>query len=246
MNGINRISNVGKVLALLVLLGTTGCRTRSFLSTKQEVNLGREGSKQIEVSYRVDTSSPDADRVRRIGQKLLPHVDKRDVPYAFKVLEEPSVNAVSLPGGPVYIFRGLLDMVGDDDDALACVMGHEIGHVNGRHAARQISSQYATQLLLIFGVPDPNIQQVAGLGAELIGLKYSREDEYDADRRGLSYAQYAGYDPNGMIRFFDRLNRAEKRRGGGPPEWQRTHPLGTTRIQKAQALIENKNYRYGQ
>jgi beta-barrel assembly-enhancing protease len=246
MNGLNRRAQLGVLLAILSLTGATGCRTRSFLSTKQEVNLGREGSRQIEVSYRVDTSSPDADRVRKIGQKLLPHIDKRDVPYSFKVLEEPSVNAVSLPGGPVYIFRGLLDMLGDDDDALACIIGHEIGHVNGRHAARQLSSAYATQLLLIFGVPDPNIQQVAGLGAELIGLKYSRDDEYDADRRGLSYAHYAGFDPNGIIRFFERLDRLEKRRGGGPAEWLRTHPLNTTRIQKAQTVIENKNYRYGQ
>ena len=208
--------------------------------------MGREGSRQIEMEYRVDTSSPDADRVRRIGQRLLPHVDKRDVPYAFKVLEEPSVNAVSLPGGPVYIFRGLLDAIGDDDDALACVIGHEIGHVNGRHAARQISSQYATQLLLIFGVPDPNIQQVAGLGAELVGLKYSRDDEYDADRRGLSYAHYAGYDPQSMIRFFEKLERIEKRQGKAPAEWLRNHPLSSARIEKANTLIENKNFRYGQ
>ncbi len=246
MNGfITRHSRL-LLLFLLCLAGTTGCRTRSFLSTKQEVNLGREGSRQVEMEYRVDTSSPDADRVRRIGQRLLPHVDKRDVPYSFKVLEEPSVNAVSLPGGPVYIFRGLLDAIGDDDDALACIIGHEIGHINGRHAARQISSQYATQLLLIFGVPDPNIQQVAGLGAELAGLKYSREDEYEADRRGLSYAHYAGYDPQSMIRFFDKLDRMEKRQGKAPAEWLRTHPLSTGRIEKANTLVENKNYRYGQ
>ena len=208
--------------------------------------MGKEGSRQIEMEFRIDNSSEDADRVRRIGQKLLPHVDKRAVPYTFKVLEDKSINAVSLPGGPVYVFRGLLDMMGDDDDALACVMGHEIGHINGRHAARQMSSQFATQLLLTLGIPNANVQQLAGLGAELMSLKYSRDDEYDADRRGLSYAYHAGYDPNGIVRFFAKLDQLEKRRGGGPPEWQRSHPVNNARIQQAETIISNKNYRYGQ
>lgn len=238
----------GVLAALLAILalGTSGCRTRSFLSTKQEVSMGKEGSRQVEIEYRVDATSADAERVRRIGQSLLPHIDKRDVPYSFKVLEDRNINAVSLPGGPIYIFRGLLDLLGDDDDALAVIIGHELGHVNGRHAARQISSAWATNLLLIFGIPNPNVQQLAGLGAELIGLKYSREDEFDADRRGLSYAQFAGYDPDGLIRFFEKMERVERRFGGGDPEWLRTHPLNKARIDRAETLIENKNYRYGQ
>lgn len=232
--------------ALLLIAGTTGCRTRSFLSTRQEIGLGKEGARQIEIEYRVDTWSPDAERVRRIGERLLPHTDKREVPYSFKVLDDRNINAISLPGGPVYVFRGLLDLLGDDDDALACIIGHELGHINGRHAARQISSDFATNLLLIFGIPDPTAQQFAGLGAQIIGLKYSRDDEFDADRRGLSYARFAGYDPRGMIRFFEKMERVERRYGGGPPEWLRTHPLNRARIRRAETLIENQNYRYGQ
>ena len=234
------------LLLLLVGLNTTGCRTKSFLSTRQEIGLGREGSRQIEQEYRVDTASPDAERVRRIGQSLLPHVDRRDVPYSFKVLDTREINAVSLPGGPVYVFRGLLDMVGDDDDALACIIGHEIGHVNGRHVARQISSQYLTNILITFGIPNSNIQNLAGLGSEILGLKFSRDDEYEADRRGLSYAHFAGYDPNGMTRFFGKLARLEKRQGSHDPEWLQNHPLSSARIDKADALIANNNFRYGQ
>lgn len=234
------------ILLAMVAFSATGCRTRSFLSTRQEVSMGREGSRQVEMEFRVDTTSADAERVRRIGQSLLPHIDKRDVPYSFKVLEDRNINAVSLPGGPVYIFRGLLDLVGDDDDALAAIIGHEIGHINGRHAARQISSAWATNLLLIFGIPNPNVQQLAGLGASLIGLKYSRDDEFDADRRGLSYAQYAGYDPDGLIRFFEKMERVERRHGSSDPEWLRTHPLNKARIERAGVVIENKNFRHGQ
>ena len=228
------------------LPGVAGCRTRSFLSTKQEVNLGREGARQVEQQYRVDTSSPDADRVRRVGQSLLAHTDRRDIPYAFKVLDAKEINAFSIPGGPVYVYRGLLDMMGDDDDALACVLGHEIGHVNGRHAARQISSQLATNVLISLTPLGATGQNLAGLGAELAGLKYSRDDEYDADRRGLSYAHHAGYNPQGMIRFFEKLQRLEKRQGSAGPEWLRNHPVTTARIAKAEAMIERNDYRYGQ
>lgn len=224
----------------------SGCRTRSFLSTRQEINLGREGSRQIEQEYRVDVSSPDAERVRKVGQRLLPHIDKRDVPYSFKVLEVKDVNALSLPGGPVYVYRGLLDMLGDDDDALACILGHEVGHVNGRHAARQISSRLATNVLIGLAVPTATGQNLAGLGAEIVGLSYGREDEYDADRRGLSYAHFAGYNPKGMIRFFKRLQQLEKRTGSAGPEWLNNHPVTGARISKAEMIIENNNFRFGQ
>lgn len=236
-------------LLLLYMAGAslTGCRTRSFLSTKQEIALGKEGARQIEAEYRVDTASPDAERVRRIGAKLLPHVDKRDVPYIFKVLEANEVNAVALPGGPLYVFRGLLDMVDpEDDDALACVIGHEIGHINGRHAARQISSDLLTGILIYVGVPGSTNQELARLASGVISLKYSREDELDADRRGLSYASHAGYNPEGLIRFFTKLERMERIAGGEKNEWLRTHPMNASRIERAKVLIENQNFRYGQ
>ncbi len=125
-------------------------------------------------------------------------------------------------------------------------MGHECGHINARHAARQISSQFITNILLGLAIPNPTSQNLAGLGAELISLKYSRDDEYEADRRGLSYAHFAGYNPEGMIRFFKKLQRMEKREGGGGPEWLQTHPLTGARIQKAETLIEHNDFRYGQ
>lgn len=232
-------------IAILALSGLTGCRTKSFLSTKQEINLGKEASREVEQQFRVDTKSPDAERVRTIGQRLLPHLDRPGINYTFKVLDVKDINAFSLPGGPVYVFRGLLDMMGDDDDALACVLGHECGHVAARHAARQLSSNITTSLLINIFIPNPTYNQLAGMGAGVVGLKYSRDDEYEADRRGLSYASEAGYDPNGMVRFFDKLARLEHRQGGGDPEWLRDHPVTQARIDKAEAIIENKDYRYG-
>src|SRR5581483_3064373 len=151
------------LLIVLVMPGLTGCRTKRFLSTRQEVGLGKEAARQVEQELRVDTSSPDAERVRRVGASLLAHMDRRDVPYSFKVLDAKEINAFSLPGGPVYVFRGLLDMMGDDDDALACVLGHECAHINARHAARQISSQFATNILIGLAIPTATGQNLAGL-----------------------------------------------------------------------------------
>ena len=242
----NNIARIAALFAILACFCLTGCRTRSFLSTKQEVSLGKEGARQVEQELRVDTSSKDAERVRRVGQSLLAHIDRRDIPYSFKVLDAKEINAFSLPGGPVYVYRGLLDMMGDDDDALACVLGHELGHVNGRHSARQISSQLATNVLIGFAIPNRTGQNLAGLGAELAGLKFSRDDEYDADRRGLSYAHYAGYDPSGMVRFFKKLQRLEKREGVAGPEWLLNHPVTGARISKAETMIDRKDFRYGQ
>lgn len=233
-------------LALVLAPGLYGCRTRSFLSTKQEVTMGQEGAREVEQEFRVDTSSPDAERVRRIGQRLLPHIDRRDIPYSFKVLDSPEINAFSLPGGPVYVYRGLLDFIGNDDDALACIIGHELGHVNARHVARQVSSNFINSLFIDIFIPNPTANAGASILDEIIGLKYSRDEEYEADRRGLSYAHFAGYDPNGLIRFFDKLRRLEKREGGHSPEWLQDHPLTKERIAKAKEIIAQGDYRYGQ
>jgi predicted Zn-dependent protease len=233
------------VFALLLLTALSGCRTRSFLSTKQEVGLGKEGAREVEQEMRVDTADADADRVRRIGQSLLPHMDRRDVPYSFKVIDAPEVNAFSLPGGPVYVYRGLLDMI-DDDDELACVIAHECGHINARHVARRISSELVNNLAIGLLIPNATIANTAGLLDQIMGLKYSRDDEYEADRRGLSYAHFAHFDPKGMSRFFAKLERMEKRQGGGDPEWLRDHPLTKERIAKVETLIDHNDFRYGQ
>jgi len=234
----------GGAAALAAASLLAGCRAKNILGTRDEVAIGKEASQEIEKQFRVDAASQDAQRVRRIGERLLIHSDQRPgVPYSFKVLDTKEVNAVSLPGGPVYVMRGLLDLVGDDDDALACVMGHELGHVNGRHAAKQISQQIQTNLAIGILLRGGTAQQLAGLGADLLGLKYGRDDEYESDRRGLSYAFKAGFDPKGLIRFFQKLQAMEK--SGGTPEFLRTHPVTRSRIERAERIIEAQDYPYG-
>ncbi|MEP6755084.1 MAG: M48 family metalloprotease [Chthonomonadales bacterium] len=236
------------ILAIFAVTILTGCAGGNLLSTKDEVRIGRRSAENIEHQVRVDASSDDAMRVRRIGERLVLHCDPRPgVPYSFKVIDINEVNAASLPGGPVYVYRGLLDLLGNDDDALACVIGHEIGHINGRHIAKQFTKQMEAGLLVgvLLQGKAPIAQELANAGLDLLSFKFSRDDETDADRRGISYAYKAGFDPVGMIHMFERLQSVEKRAGGAPPELLRNHPLTSARIDRVKKIIETQDYKFG-
>ena len=147
------------------------------------------------------------------------------------------INAFALPGGPIYVFRGLIDAVGDDDDMLACVLGHEMAHINRRHANKQYTKGLWASILISLGTKG-KVRDIAEITSALLELKYSRQDEYEADRLGIEYAYKAGYDPNGIVRFFELLKAKEK--GGDPGVLAnlRTHPLTENRIWRAKQHIE--------
>lgn len=233
------------LLAASMLVAGSGCKNTNFLSTKDEVKLGKDASEEIEHRYKVDAKSEDCVRVRTIGARIAEHSDARPgVPYSYKVLDIKDVNAVSLPGGPVYVYRGLMDLVGKDDDALACIIAHETGHIDARHAAKQISQEMLANVGISIILKGGTAQNIGALASDLMSLHYSRDDEYEADMRGLSYAKKAGFNPVGMVRFFKKLEAMEKK-GGKDPELLRTHPLTRNRIVRVEKAIETENYRYG-
>ena len=225
-------------------LGLAGCKSGTFsnhYNTAQEVKMGQEYSNQVETQSRMDLDPVENARVQRIAKPIFEQARllRPDVVYSIKIIDSREVNAFSLPGGWVYVYTGLLDKIGNDDDALACVIGHESSHVVFRHAVKQISDAEAKGLLVnILGATTNNYNLYNGATAlyELDQLHYSREDEYQADKYGLMFAYNAGYDPYGMPRFFAKLQQLEKV-NGAPPAYELDHPLTKTRILRANQLI---------
>ncbi|MDD5027518.1 MAG: Maf and M48 domain-containing protein [Candidatus Omnitrophica bacterium] len=210
----------------------TGEQESYYYSTDKEVQMGRAIAREVAKEYKLGDDPLMQKRVEDIGRKIVAVCDRKEIDYHFFVLEDDSVNAVSLPGGYVYIFKGLVEKVANDDE-LAGVIAHEVGHIVARHSIKKLQAQqgYSILRLLVAVAPSPG-----GVGAaadtaftELI-LGYSREDELLADQLGTRYAQLAGYDPHAMVKFLEKLQEVEKRRPLQEKNYYKTHPYVPDRI----------------
>jgi predicted Zn-dependent protease len=213
----------------------TGQKKLSFLSHDQEIQLGQQGDAEIIAQYGVYDDAALAAHVSEIGQVVAAKSDDPSYPYTFRILNTADVNAFALPGGFVYVTRGLLAYL-ENDAQLAMVLGHEIGHVNAHHTARQMaSSQLANLAIGIGGAIFADIRPFLGaaqVGLQLLFLKYSRDDEREADELGVRYATRAGYQASEGAKFFQTLVRIEnQQQGGALPEWESTHPGTAERVQ---------------
>jgi hypothetical protein len=176
-----------------------------FISTKQEIEIGEQLARQIEVRYQLVDDDELQQRVAAIGQSLVEVSDRKDLPYSFKVLDSDEVNAMAAPGGFVYVYRGLIELMPSDDE-LAGIIGHEVGHVVRRHAAAQLEKTIGMQILMIglFGGDGLALQMAA---IDAIAAGYSRDDEREADLLGYEMASRAGYNPYGMLIGLNKLYR---------------------------------------
>src|SRR5947209_3992703 len=200
----------------------TGKKQHVAMDVNQEMRLGLQSAPQMaaEMGGAADPrDDPRARLVAEVGRKLVQESDARRSPYVdnyhFYLLNDPdTVNAFALPGGQVFITRGLFDKL-DDEAELAGVLGHEIGHVVNRHAAEHLASGRLGQLLTVaVGVGasgdrnGQNAQMVAAMVNQMTQLKFSRGDESEADRYGLRYMAQAGYDPSAMLDVMNILKKA--------------------------------------
>jgi predicted Zn-dependent protease len=222
------------VLTLLVVL--TGCavnpatgeRELNFVSESQEIQMGKESDKSILAQYGVYEDVTLEEYVEKVGQKLAAVSERPKLEWHFRLLDSPVVNAFALPGGYIYITRGIVAAM-NSEAQLAGVIGHEIGHVTARHTARQITrSQLAGVGLLAGMILSPDIARYGDVlqqGVGLMFLKFGRNDENQADELGIRYAIKAGYDPREIPSTYDMLARLSQRSGGGGlPTWLSTHP----------------------
>jgi predicted Zn-dependent protease len=240
-----------KLLGSLVLLAAcavnpaTGEREFSLVSESQEIQMGREADPQISAQFGLVDDPGLQSYVSDIGMRIARSSERPDLPWSFKVVDDPIVNAFALPGGFIYVSRGILAHF-DSEAELAGVLGHEVGHVTARHSASQMSRQQLQQLGLgvgmIFSETVREYGQVAMLGLQLMNLRYSRGDESESDMLGLRYIGRLGYDPDAMIGVFEMLASVG---GGGEegrvPEWQLTHPYPENREQQMRQLIQENN-----
>lgn len=185
-----------------------------FIDTPAEVQLGRDFSRQIEAELKVSEDPSLLNRINTIGQRVALVSDRKDLVYHFNVIENKEINAFAIPGGYIYVNTGLLNMASDDE--LACIMGHEIGHVAARHSvkAMQAALGYNLFMSILFSKEKyRSISQTGDILFNVIHLKYSREDEMLADKLGVKYAVLSKFNPSGMLTFLKKLKAKVEKEG---------------------------------
>jgi predicted Zn-dependent protease len=234
------------LLALTTLAGcainpATGARQFTLFSEAQEIEMGREYDPQIVAEMGLYPDEALQRYIQELGGRLAAQSERPNLPWTFRVLDDPVVNAFALPGGYIYITRGILAHLGSEAE-LAGVLGHEIGHVTARHSVGRMSTQQLTQLGLALGTalrPElEGVAAVAGAGLQVAFLKYGRDDERQADDLGVRYMMRGNFDPREMPQVFDMLDRVtQDAGGGGTPEWLSTHPNPGNRRERMEAQV---------
>lgn len=245
-----RLARVSGPIALLIIACLIGCvvnpvtgkKEFNIISESMEIEMGRSTDVSIREEYGIYDDPALNGYVEALGKRMAPITHRPQLPYHFSVLDTPVENAFAAPGGYIYVTRGMLAIM-EDEAALAAIIGHEMGHVNARHTARAMSRQ----LLLIGGVLvasalSEDIQKIAPfaiVGLQVLFLKYSRDDEYQADSLGVQYARKIGYAPGQVIPLFTTFLRMEKNsQGPSLPNFLSTHPLTDRRIEEINKMLE--------
>lgn len=251
-SGVARPSEVMRVhapfrlLALLLTLAFVAFPVRpaaaALIGTAQEVQIGRDAARELEAEVGVVRDPARTARVAALGGRLAARSTRPELPWTFKVLDTGEVNAVSLPGGFIYVTRGLLGFVTSDDE-LAFVLAHEVAHVDRRHHVQLLERHFLFSIVItmLFG-GDPTAASVANFVRFLLQRGFSREAEFEADRVGLGLVQRAGFAPPAALRFLERLRAAE---GRDPSQFEvffRTHPALADRIQRVRTQLRTMGY----
>ncbi len=222
----------------------------NFVSLEKEIQLGQQVANEFEQTAKLIDDPVVSEYVDRVGQNLVKHSDAK-VPFHIKVVDTDEVNAFAFPGGFFYVNKGLI-LAAENESELAGVMAHEISHVCARHATARMSKAQILQLAAIPALfvggywAQMAIQNGLGLGINLELLGITRDSEKEADQLGIQYMWNTGYDPNGFVSFFEKLQAQEKTKPGKLSGFFRTHPFTVDRIASSmdeeRYLPEKDNY----
>lgn len=214
----------------------------NMYSESQEIAMGQQADSEVVLQMGLVDDAALQRYVQDLGSKLAAKSERPNLPWTFRVVDDAAVNAFALPGGFIFVTRGLLAHV-ENEAQLAGVIGHEIGHVTARHQVSRLSSQQLSNLGLgIASVLSPTVGRYAGLasqGMQLLFLKYSRHDENQADELGVRYMSRGGFDAHQMSSVMTMLDRVSSSEGGGRvPEWLATHPNPGNRRGHVEQLVQ--------
>jgi predicted Zn-dependent protease len=220
----------------------TGRRELNFMSEAQEISIAQESDPQIKQEMGVYNDPALQEYVTAIGMKMAKISERPNLPWRFTVVDVPAVNAFAIPGGGIYVTRGIMPFL-DTEAELAGVLGHEIGHVTARHSAQQYTRQISGQVgLVALGIFVPAARPIGELTGQALGvlfLKYGRDDELQADGLGARYESTLGWDPAAVPGFLSTLGRLDEAAGDrrGVPNWLSTHPDPLSRVKDIQPTV---------
>ena len=252
---VRRRVGVG-LLPALALAAVAGCSTNpatgekelNLVSESQEIAMGMQAAQQTKAQIGTYQDTVWQSYVSTLGLQLAATSERPQLPWAFTVVDDPGVNAFALPGGFIFVTRGILVNMNSEAE-LAGVLGHEIGHVTARHSATQMSRAQLAQLGLGLGtVLRPDMAQYMGVlssGLQLLFLKYTRDDETQADMLGFRYSLRSGYDPHAMLDLFEMLQGVEAASGQERlPTWATTHPIPENRLAHTEQMLDSAKVNY--
>jgi len=231
------------VVIVALTAALTGCKGKRLISRDEEIRIGQQAGDEFEAQHGLDGDRQIRAMVSRIGADIARAAKPPDYPYDYRVLSDKQPNAVAFPGGRIYIFRGMVDAVDNNPDKIAWILAHETTHVARQHAVRRLERQLGQEIAieLLLGKKE-DAAKVAGVISGLVLLDYGRDNEYEADRAGMAYAQQAGYDPTAAVAVLELFQEIQ---GRNPNDFEimfATHPGNNDRINHAQGYLEQQGW----
>jgi septum formation protein len=229
------------VLFLFFCFSFFGCVTTEYnmateqqetllFGTEKEIAMGSALTQYIDKENEINTDIDVNERVSQIAKRLQEVCDRKELLYSVQVINKDEVNAFALPGGYIYVYKGLLDKV-DNDDQLAGVIAHEFGHITAKHAMKRLQASYAYTILQVLSATTGNAQMIPGIDLAFASILtgYAREDEFQADRLSVKYMEKAGYNPQEMVKFLEKLQAINAKEPIRRYSYWRTHPFTSQR-----------------
>lgn len=249
MDIIRKLMLISVIFTLIAVSGcvtnpVTGKEQFMLVSPREDIEIGRKYAPEVEKQLGGKIESPVIEQyINSIGQKVARVSHNKDLKFTYVAVNDDSMNALALPGGYIFITRGMLEKL-NNESQLAGILAHETLHVTARHSAAAMSQQIGMGALLSVAMTQTTSQgasTAARLTTQLIGLKYSREAEKEADRYGMDYMVKAGYSPNGMVETMQILAEESTQR---PVEFFSTHPNPENRVGLLKRHIGKRGYDY--